>query len=560
MIFDVQNKQKVGIHVLNPKRSIARTLCALLAMVLLACVGMPAAFAEGAAPGEISLPLVPEKTTFHFATVRTPSHTIPFAEIDSIKYFEEMSNIHIEWDEIPSASAGEKINIMLAAGTGLPDAFYGCSLSQEMIVQNGTNGILIPLEGLLAENGTYFNWLFEQRPDIKQALTAADGHIYALPCMPEQRFNYNQDQMFINKVWLDKLGLKVPETLDEFKAVLKAFKETDPNGNGKADEIPFTYQLSGGAVGSVGTLSATDIGSVFGSFGVVIYPNYLMLKDGTVEFVGASDNYREGLEWLHGLYAEGLIDEESFLGGDNQMGAKGNMEEEVLGVFMAFVRDHMLPPERVADYVVVPPLKGADGQQLWGKAKRVMINTYGAFAITKDCENPEILAKWIDWLNMPNNNLAQRFGVEGKGFEIKDGKIYNLAETVTPPAGLNYSQYVATLAPSTNPPFIFTKEWLENYVQPPMAQAKLEATKDVYEPFMDPEPLPEFGLLMSSSVRKELATLQIDIVNQANQMKAEFIRNGVTDAAWDSYVQTLNQMDVARYVEIFQKMYDENYK
>lgn len=37
-----------------------------------------------------------------------------------------------------------------------------------------------------------------------------------------------------------KAELDVPVTLDDWYNVLKAFKEQDPNGNGEADEIPYT--------------------------------------------------------------------------------------------------------------------------------------------------------------------------------------------------------------------------------------------------------------------------------------------------------------------------------
>ena len=54
------------------------------------------------------------------------------------------------------------------------------------------------------------------------------------------------NRMFINKAWIDKLGLSMPTTTDELKAVLKAFHDQDPNGNGVQDEIGvYGYQAGG---------------------------------------------------------------------------------------------------------------------------------------------------------------------------------------------------------------------------------------------------------------------------------------------------------------------------
>ena len=62
-------------------------------------------------------------------------------------------------------------------------------------------------------------------------VTNPDGHIYSLPKkLPMRPIVGNQ--LFINKKWLDNLGLKMPETYDDLVTVLQAFKDKDANGNG----------------------------------------------------------------------------------------------------------------------------------------------------------------------------------------------------------------------------------------------------------------------------------------------------------------------------------------
>ena len=117
------------------------------------------------------------------------------------------------------------------------------------------------------------------------------------------KYRENPDNLFINKKWLDKLGLEMPTTTDEFYQVLKAFKNGDPNGNGKADEIPFSF---------LGNYANVDINSLFGSWGVIDRPEHVMIKDGEVLFTPAEDGYKQGLVFFRKLYAEGLIDGEAF--------------------------------------------------------------------------------------------------------------------------------------------------------------------------------------------------------------------------------------------------------
>ena len=80
-----------------------------------------------------------------------------------------------------------------------------------------------------------------KRPGAEERITAPDGNIYSLPFLG--RSGNGWINSFINQPWLDKLGLEMPTTLDEFYEVLKAFKTQDPNGNGIADEIPYAGVL-----------------------------------------------------------------------------------------------------------------------------------------------------------------------------------------------------------------------------------------------------------------------------------------------------------------------------
>ncbi len=89
----------------------------------------------------------------------------------------------------------------------------------------GEQGILIPLENLISEYAPNLSKILKERPEIKTAITANDGHIYSLPVISQ---NMSIVQNCINKSWLDKLGLAEPETADELYTVLKAFRNAIP--------------------------------------------------------------------------------------------------------------------------------------------------------------------------------------------------------------------------------------------------------------------------------------------------------------------------------------------
>ena len=49
----------------------------------------------------------------------------------------------------------------------------------------------------------------------------------------------------IRQDWLDNLGLDMPETFEEFKEVMRAFTEDDPDGNGVDDTYGFVSSYQG---------------------------------------------------------------------------------------------------------------------------------------------------------------------------------------------------------------------------------------------------------------------------------------------------------------------------
>ena len=82
--------------------------------------------------------------------------------------------------------------------------------------------------------------LFEARPQYEQLSYAPDGNIYGFVTANECYHCQAYPKLWYNTEWLEALGLEEPQTTEELKEVLLAVKNSDYNGNGKADEIPLT--------------------------------------------------------------------------------------------------------------------------------------------------------------------------------------------------------------------------------------------------------------------------------------------------------------------------------
>ena len=134
----------------------------------------------------------------------------------------------INWIEIISGEESEKMAVLLAGDH--PDAYMSV-LTDAMIVENPD--LFLPLNDKLEEYCPNVMKLFEQVDGWKKFLTYPDGNIYGMPAFIWQDINEAVSSLpWINKAWLDKLGVEVPKTLTELYDVLVLFRDNDMDGDG----------------------------------------------------------------------------------------------------------------------------------------------------------------------------------------------------------------------------------------------------------------------------------------------------------------------------------------
>lgn len=515
-----------------------------LALLLALCL----AVLQPALAQTVSLPISQEKITLTAMITRQSWNTVNFEDLPVVRAFEEETNIHINWVVIPAESETERIGLAFASGD-LPDLFFGTRMPYDVVIRNAAEGTILPLNDLIEQYCPNLVKRFSERPDIKADLTFPDGKIYGLAKIDEKPLQSNQDNMFINKAWLQKAGLAVPTTLDEFYAVLKAFKETDFNGNGAADEVPFTF-LPGAA--------SQGIHSLFGSFGVVDTPStgtHFMVKDGQLVYVPAMDEYRKGLDFFHKLYAEGLIDMEVFTQTGAQYSSK--VQEGNIGVFMAWQADSFAAD--ADNWAHVLPMKGANSEQMWYRTPGVAgLNINGSdtgifFAVTNKNKYVAETMKWIDYLCTGTNNLRQFYGTEGTGPEAGTGWYWNedkLWVRVSDPAkALSDNAYSATMSFGPFTPSMLTYDEIISRQKLPAPAAKKNAREAEYSQFYPKEELPAFKLTLEEV--DAVSRITVDLGNEVDNMQAYAIINGISEGEWQEYVKNLQALGLEKYTQVY---------
>ncbi|QSS98786.1 ABC transporter substrate-binding protein [Pontibacillus sp. ALD_SL1] len=505
------------------------------AMILGACKSEEASSNEKVEYNEEGLPIVEEKVSIEMVAPSAPLAP-NYNEMTYFKRLEEETNVHIDWNNIPGDGYQEKKNLMLASDD-LPDAFYGAGFSDHDLLTYGKSGAIIPLEDLIKEHAPNLNKMLEERPEIKSVITAPDGHIYSLPVAAEMDIGATPFFTSINTTWLEKLDLEMPTTLEEYHDVLVAFKEQDPNGNGKQDEIPLSFMHM------FWTADIADL--IFGAFGMPDNLDHRTVRDGEVILTASQPEYKEAIKYFHGWVEEGLVDKESFTQDISQYLAKGKTEDVTLGSYVWWETEEVVGPDRADDYALMPPLEGPNGDKLVGRANGSQYSR-GAFVITKENQNPEVTMRWIDQQYEPYMAAQNFWGPIGEIYEKdEDGKLVNKEI----PEGTTMGEYRQKVAP--NQIGIILREHFGTVVEmEPRAKQRLKDLKNIYMPHMAEEKYPKVSL-----TAEELDTvnrIEPELIDYIDKKRAQWLMNGGVEEEWDTYLEKLEQIGLNEMLEIYQ--------
>ena len=329
---------------------------------------------------------------------------------------EELTGVHINWILANHSEIDSKFNLSIASGD-YPDV-YLANFSRADVLTYAGDGVIIPLNELL-ESTYWLKQYMEADPLIGDCITAPDGSIYTLWLAsvrsPEDEKTYNSTmfKLWVFKPWLEKSGMDMPATLDEYVELLRYFRDNDMNGNGDpSDEIPL-----------LGTYQYDDQGSdpmyaIMNCF-QLIPSNFLMAEDGKVSCVAVTDGFREGLRFLRAMHDEGLFPEEIYSLDLNQYRAVVNVtkaDDMVVGsaaapMWMRFVTQSIYA-DAYDDFTFIPPLARDADTPARTVLGETAVGCYGA--ITCACADPALAMAWLDAIADPEIHMTTVYGEEGK--------------------------------------------------------------------------------------------------------------------------------------------------
>ncbi len=495
---------------------------------------------------ETGYPIVNEKVTFKIASKKR--HDVaPFEDMKFWKDMESKTNINIEWNITPDDVWPEKKSLMFASGD-LPDAIYGpWTLTVSDVLSYADQGLLLPLNDLIEKYAPNVQALFDKRPSIKKSITAPDGNIYTLPSIRE-RGNFANLVMFINKKWLNELGLKTPETMEELKEVLTAFKTQDPNGNGVADEIPLTFNgLKWPGVYPIFSAFGVSLtGGSNGSGWAAIDPK----NSKKIVWAAATDEFKKGMEYLSDLYKNGLIDMEVFTQSPPVKDGKVRAVPAKVGMYFGWSNTYMFgSPD--ADFELLLPLEGPAGRK-YLRWDDVGFQAIDGFAITTACEDPEIMMRWANEQYDPLTSLQATEGIIGMHLKEEAGGKYS---NVAKPDGYDSAEAWKMMnAPGVAGLPVITADTFQLIIPNTDTQEKWDQA-ELYKPFQTGQPqLPK--MMYTIEENDVLLEYETELVEYTKEMYASWMINGGVEEQFDEFTARLESMGLRKVLDVYQAAFD----
>ena len=393
--------------------------------------------------------------------------------------------------------------------------------------------MFVPLDDFFDYMPNYTKWLSEH-PIEKAELTAEDGHIYYVPGI-HVADDYQPCLMY-NQVWLDKAGKKAPENLDDFVELLRYFRDNDMNGNGdKSDEIPMS-------------VTSEFFPYMFGpAFGLDLVSGFQADENGTVTYAYADEeNYKKYLEFLNGLYEEGLLEADyASLDRDKVIDRISKDETGVAYDYswaMSMMYSNVLPyydGTAATAFVGVAPLSGEHEGFYVGRNSLA-----GMFGVNTKSYQIELAVKFLDFAMSEHCQDYYQWGIEGESYVVNADGTREYTEKGKDndwlqKQGIN-PEYVLPSAQSVESTDILVADW--------HAQINRDLRKYIRHPW------PE---IYATSKESDTFNLYMDdIEKEVNESATAFI-TGSRDVEkdFDAYISKLKSLNLDEVLEVKQAQY-----
>lgn len=509
------------------KRLFIKSVCIILTVIL-------SSSALAACTKKVS---VTSQITLTYWTNLNNSLVGVVSDLGQLKMYEELenrTNIKVKFKHPPAGQDKEQFNLMIAS-RDLPDIIeydwlqYPGGPSKAI-----QDNVIIKLNQIIDEKAPNLKKVLKENPNVKKQVETFDDSLYVFPSLGLDKLK-TFDGLIIRKDWLDDLNLSVPETMDEWTAVLKAFKEK------KGATAPITL--------NPWMMNSREIFNGAFNVGINFY-----IDNGKVKYGPYEPAFKEYLEYMYNWYKEGLLDPDVAVNDEKTMEAK--ILSGKSGARYGYIGGTIgkcLQVKQDAQFDLVaaqyPVLRKGDAPNF--VVRKWEYRGEGSAAITSANKYPEESAKWLDYLYGEEGNMLKNFGIEGLTYTMKDRQPKYTDLITNNPDGLTISQTMSNYFRANYPsPGLSDDRYLEQYYTFPQ---QTEAAK-LWSKYADNAlqvTYPSVSLLPEEA--EEMVSIMAEVKTYQEEMFFKFIMGVEPLAKFNDYIDQIDKMGIKRAIEIKQK-------
>jgi putative aldouronate transport system substrate-binding protein len=459
---------------------------------------------------------------------------------DVLKWFADQTNLRISPQKITNPDQAS----VLFASREFPD-FYMSGGNATLLTAAIQDGDILPLDDLLREYAPTWWAFINSNPVVRNAISL-NGKIYFLPFINWSPADRDiRDQWLITQTWLDELGLKMPTTTEEFRTVLRAFKNNAGKGSIPQGVIPWYYYFDSYIGGQF---------DLYSSFGLTITDaNYLSVENSRVIFQATNPDLKAPLKYLQELYREGLTPPEAFTDDWNTYIMKMSSNPPIVGSYGSYA--NRVPSAQSP----MPPLQSPNGKKPVMRRQAYVANNPYMFAIFADCKDPVALIKFVEFIAFDiEANMTSTRGLKDVFWRFRsDGKVEQLFWEESPDKMTANAQQMGFWNS-------FLGLWDANFfsklyydVDIDVKNSRGWAYEYVYKNYLGPEGSVYISANLSADETTLMNSYGTDLTNERKETFARWITtNANIDAEWDAYVTRMNRLHINEFVMLKQKAYD----
>lgn len=470
---------------------------------------------------------------------------------DYTKIAEEKFGVSFEFQLVKGADVVQKQAVLMNSGD-YPEFIWHGAITSFDAQKYGKQGVFVDMAPLLRDHAPNVWNTLQANPNLAGSATTPDGKIFGLPKNLAQYQNYWVDKMWVNLKQLDRLGLDLPRTTDEFAQVLAEFKG--------AGLTPLTGSVGGYAMDPTTFLmnaflptNARVASSSPGGFDTV--------TDGRVGYAAVTEEWRDGLRYLQALFSKGYFDKGALT--QQTEPVQQLLSSDKVAMVPNGAIETILPGsklEEINDWMAIPALKGPQGVQ---SASFRPIQAGSVFAITdKATENQQLaIMKMLDDQWATEGTQIMNYGPKGDfwtdadtGTRGRNGQPATIKMDIT---RFGNPTSIQNAGWNQFGPINSSDDWWNSQEVKTTFDQQFGCAIHLYTVVgmvghQAPQQFPPALWLEGNDVQ-EFSTLNTNLSGLAAQRSSQFIvgdRN--LDKDWSAYLDEMKRLGLPRYLELAQ--------